>query len=71
MNISPSLTKLKINNFKPSTKTHDLKKFEICGDEYESEKDMNDSFIKRHKNSSDPFILKWSNDKLLGLAMAD
>ena len=42
-------------NFKLSTNAVDLKKCEICGDKFKSEKGMNDPFTKKHGNSDYPF----------------
>ena len=36
---------------KLSTKSVDLKKSEICGDQFKIEKGMNDPFTKEHRNS--------------------
>ena len=44
--------------FEPSTKAHDTKECKICGDKLKIEKDINNHFTERHKNSSDPFGVK-------------
>ena len=45
------------------TKSHNTKKCDICGDNFKSEKDINDHFNKRHENSIDPFSEKCAYDK--------
>ena len=51
------------NHLNPFTKAPDPKEFELCGNRFKSDKDMNDHFTKRHENIIDPFFGKCENDK--------